>query len=117
MASTFATNDTFKPNTALSQFRLLTLLSNGKVGYSGTTDSVIGTADADTPLEDFANVKVNGLTAGVIVAVTNVPITIGSRLYAGASGYANITGTVDLGLIAAQAASENGTVVRAIPAA
>jgi hypothetical protein len=116
MATQNDSSRTFPANVALSQFRRVTLSSNGGVGLADNTIAGVGIVQRDTVANDTYGAVVRLPGAGSnAVAITAAPVTAGNLLYAAANGYAAPTGTVSLGLRAAETTTVNGSVIEAIP--
>jgi hypothetical protein len=116
MATQNDSSRTFPANVALSQFRRVTLSSNGGVGLADNIIAGVGIVQRDTTADDpyGAIVRLSG-AGSYAIAVTAAPVTAGNLLYAALNGYAAPTGTVSLGLRAAENTTVNGSVIEAIP--
>ena len=116
MATSHDNSRTFPSNAAMSQNRLVVLSSNGGVDLAGDDVAGIGILTRDTVEGDTYGAVVRLPGAGTMpVAITATPVTAGDLLYAAATGYAAPTGSVSLGLRAAENSATDGSVIEAVP--
>ena len=115
MATQHDTTRTFVANAEMSQFIRVTLSTNGGVGPAGTANPGIGILQNDTVTNDTYGAVVRMPGAGSFKIAVTGAVTTGDLLYPAAAGYASATGTVALGLRAAESAAGTNAVIEAIP--
>ena len=103
----------FLANADVSAFRAVAISDNRGVGLNGTGAAPIGFTQQDTASGGYVAVKFFSGPGTVKCAITVVPVTIGSTLFAAANGFVAPTGTVTVGR-SLTAATVNGAIIELI---
>lgn len=104
----------FIANAALAPFTRVSILSTGKVAAAGTGEIGVGTTETRS-FADGDSINVRLQTAeGTRKVIASTAITLGTVVYAAASGRVASSGTIALGT-ALEAATANGDIIEILP--
>jgi len=103
----------FLANADVSAFRAVAISDNRGVGLNPNSAAPVGFTQQDTVSGDYVAVKFFAGPGTQKCAVTVVPVTVGSTLFAAANGFVATTGTVTVGR-SLSAATVNGAIIELI---
>jgi hypothetical protein len=110
MSTQFNGPGSFAGNSAISAFRAVALSTNRGVGLNPNTAVPMGFTQQDCASGDYVAVKFFNDGGTQKCAVTVTPVTIGSVLFAGASGFVSTTGTITVGRSLTSTSTDGGII-------